>query len=129
MLFGHVVETNNAIHHLDEFASAAETQDLVSITGIVLGNDASLLSEIRASGGALLVFGMLIMAGAFVANLRFTAILVTTLLYISYGFSRILSMVIDGMPDTGLVQVTVLEIVIGLVCCFALIKYRESHYE
>lgn len=124
-----MVETNNAIHHLDEFASAAETQDLVSITGIVLGNDASLLSEIRASGGALLVFGMLIMAGAFVANLRFTAILVTTLLYISYGFSRILSMVIDGMPDTGLVQVTVLEIVIGLVCCFALIKYRESHYE
>lgn len=98
-------------------------------TGIALGSDASLLSEIRAPGGALLVFGMLIITGAFVANLRLIATLVAAMLYISYGFSRILSMVIDGMPDTGLVQVTVLEIVIGLVCCFALIKYRESHYE
>lgn len=98
-------------------------------TGIALGNDASLLSEIRAPGGALLVFGILILAGAFVANLRFIAMLVAALLYISYGFSRVLGMIIDGMPDTGLVQVTVLEIVIGLVCCFALVKYREIHHE
>jgi len=92
--------------------------------GIQLGSDVSLLNEIRAPGGALLATGILIFSAAFVTRLTFTSLVVATLLYLSYGLARILSMVIEGMPDEGLVQAAVLEIVIGLVCAFALRKYK-----
>jgi len=87
--------------------------------GIELGDSSSLLNEVRASGGALLTIGVLIMLGAFVAKLTFTSVVVSSLLYLSYGLSRILSMAVDGMPAPGLVQVAVLELVIGMVCVFA----------
>lgn len=50
-------------------------------------------------------------------------------LYLSYGFSRILSTAIDGVPAEGLVQSTALEIVIGLVCVFFLTKYHGKQKE
>ncbi len=95
-------------------------------TGIRLSGDVSLLNEMRASGGALLASGVLVMSGAWIPKLAFTSAMVASMLYLSYGLSRVLSMVIDGMPDPGLVQVAGLEIVIGTVCVFALAKYRKK---
>jgi len=92
--------------------------------GIELGGNFSLLNEIRAPGGALLASGILIISGAFVDRLAFTAVVVSTLLYLSYGLSRVMSIAIDGMPTEGLVQAAVLEIITGLACIFALVKYR-----
>jgi len=97
--------------------------------GIELGGDVSLLNEIRAPGAALLAIGILIISGAFVDKLAFTALVVSTLLYLSYGLSRVMSIAIDGMPAEGLVQAAVLEIVTGLVCVFALVKYRGKQKE
>ncbi|HUS54302.1 MAG TPA: DUF4345 domain-containing protein [Thermohalobaculum sp.] len=94
--------------------------------GIEIGSNISLLNEIRAPGGALLASGMFIMSGAFVARLTATSAVVSALLYVPYGLSRILSMAIDGMPDEGLVQAAVLETAIGLIWVFSLVKYRES---
>lgn len=96
---------------------------LYAASGIELGSSISLLSEVRAPGGALLASGILIMSGAFVARLTFTATVVSTLLYLSYGISRILSMAIDGMPSDGLVQATMLEMAIGLAGVFVLLRY------
>jgi len=92
--------------------------------GIDIGGNVSLLNEIRAPGGALLASGILIISGAFVDKLAFTATVVSTLLYLSYGLSRMMSIAIDGMPVEGLVQAAALEIVTGLACIFALVKYR-----
>jgi hypothetical protein len=97
--------------------------------GIEPGGNISLLNEIRAPGGALLASGILIMSGAFVDKLAFTALMVSTLLYLSYGLARVMSIAIDGMPAEGLVQAAVLEIVIGLACIFALIKFRGNQME
>lgn len=97
--------------------------------GIEPGGNFSLLNEIRAPGAALLASGILIISGAFVDRLAFTAVVVSTLLYLSYGLSRVMSMAIDGMPAEGLVQAAVLEIVTGLVCIFALVKYRGKQEE
>jgi len=96
-----------------------------ALNGIRLGGDISLLNEIRAQGGALLASGLLIMSGAFVARLTFTAIVLAALFYLAYGLSRIMSMIVDGMPANGLTQATVLEIVIGLACAFALTRFRR----
>ena len=95
-------------------------------SGIILGDDTNLMNEIRAPGGALLASGSLIIAGAFFAALTFTSTLVATLLYLSYGLSRVYSMAIDGLPDVTLLQATGLEIAIGLICAFALVRYREG---
>lgn len=100
--------------------------EMAALNGIEFGGQISLLSETRAPGGALLASGILIMSGAFLAKLTFTSVVVSALVYLSYGLSRILSMATDGMPAEGLVQVAVLEIVTGLVCVFALVKYREN---
>jgi hypothetical protein len=97
--------------------------------GIELGGNFSLLNEIRAPGGALLAIGLLIISGAFVDKLAFTAVVVSTLLYLSYGLSRVMSIAIDGMPAEGLVQAAVLEIITGLACVFALVKYRGKQKE
>lgn len=100
--------------------------DFYAANGIELGGNISLLNEIRASGGALLVAGVLIISGCFVKSLRFTSIVVSSLLYLAYGLSRILSFALDGMPSKGLVQAAGLEIFIGVVCVWIFVKYREG---
>lgn len=100
--------------------------DFYSMSGIEIGGNISLLNEIRASGGILLASGLLIMSGAFLTELAFTSITVSILLYLSYGSSRIVSMLIDGKPVDELIQATVLEVVIGIICVFALVKYRKK---
>jgi len=99
---------------------------MFAINGIDLGGNISLLNEIRAPGGAILACSILVMLGAFVDALTFTSTIISALLYLSYGISRVLSMAVDGKPAEGLVVVAGLEIVIGLVCAFALAKYREK---
>lgn len=93
-------------------------------SGINLNGDVSLLNEVRASGGALLACGLLITLGAFVVKLTFTSAVISSLLYLSYGLSRMMSMIIDGLPADTLIQAVILELVIGLVCVLALMKFR-----
>ncbi|MCR9145142.1 MAG: DUF4345 domain-containing protein [bacterium] len=93
---------------------------------IALGGAASLLSEVRGSGGAILAAGLLVVSGAFIARLRFSALLISTVLYLSYGASRLLSLALDGVPATGLLAVTALEIVIGGICLYALVRFRPD---
>ncbi len=94
-------------------------------SGIILGSNVSLLNEIRAPGGALLASSVLIIIGAFWSRLTFTSIVLATLLYLSYGLSRILSMIVDGRPAEMLIYVSVLEMVIGLVCAFMLVRFLK----
>ncbi len=95
-------------------------------SGIVVAGDESLLSELRAAGGALLACGTLVLLGAFVSRLMFTALVLSTFLYLSYGASRLVSMAVDGMPSSNLVAVTVFELGIGLICALTLIKSKSS---
>ncbi|MGH1348179.1 MAG: DUF4345 domain-containing protein [Nannocystales bacterium] len=95
-------------------------------SGIEIGGNVSLLSETRAPGGALLAIGALITAGAFVRHLRFTATVLATVVYLSYGLGRVLSMLVDGLPSSILVQAAILELVIGGVCLAALLRYRPG---
>lgn len=92
--------------------------------GVALRRDASLLSEIRAPGGALLASGVLVLVGAFVRRLTFAASLVATVLLLSYGLSRALSIVIDGMPADPLVAAMIFELSLGGMCLFAFLATR-----
>ena len=95
--------------------------------GISLGKEnINMLSEVRAPGGALLAAGVLILLGAFISKLTHTSVVLTSLFYLSYGFSRILSMIVDGVPATSLVMATVVEIIIGLFSIYILLNFRKQ---
>lgn len=94
--------------------------------GIDLGTNINLLSEVRAPGGALLVAGVLILLGAFITKLAYTSILLSCLFYLSYGFSRVFSMIVDGVPNESLVTATLVEIVVGGLSILILVNYRKN---
>ena len=98
-------------------------------TGITLGDNISLLNEIRASGGALLAGGILVLAGAFRERLAYTSAIVAAVFYFGYGLSRLFSMAIDGTPHTGLLQAAALEIIVGFACLYAFKKLRMAQTE
>jgi hypothetical protein len=94
--------------------------------GIDVGGDASLLNELRAAGGVLLATGAVVLLGAFVPRLTTTAAALGALLYLSYGLSRLLGMAVDGMPATGLVAATAVELVLGLACAYTVVRLRRT---
>lgn len=83
--------------------------------GIVLGNDPNLLSEIRAPGGLLVGSAVLILLGVFRPSLRSLAVMLTVLVYGSFGLARLLGLALDGMPATGIVAATVIELVVATI--------------
>ena len=86
---------------------------------IALGTDASLLSEVRAPGGALMALGLLTLAGAFARSLAPTAAAVGTTVYLSYGVSRLVALTLDGLPHPGLLVATAAELLLGLALALA----------
>lgn len=94
-----------------------------SSAGIDLGTDSNLLSEMRAAGGTLLVAGILILSGVFISGIAYLSVIISTLFYISYGLSRIISMVADGMPGSSLLIATVAEIVVGLLSLYVMLTW------
>lgn len=90
--------------------------------GIELGDDASLLSEVRAPGGALLALGALMLAGAFSPALTLASTSIASAVYLGYGVARLVAIALDGMPDPGLVAAAVVELLIGGACAVALVR-------
>ena len=90
--------------------------------GIQLDANPSLLSEVRAPGGALLVFGAMMLAGAFVRSFALASTAIGATVYLAYGGARLLSMAFDGLPGAGIVAATAIELVMGAICALALAR-------
>ncbi|GAB3249782.1 hypothetical protein GCM10027347_07120 [Larkinella harenae] len=97
-----------------------------SSAGINLGGNASLLNEIRAAGGTLFVAGILIFSGAFISGMTFVSIVLTTLFYSAYGWSRVVGMVADGFPNEPLMIAAAAELILGLCGAFILYGFRKG---
>lgn len=94
--------------------------------GIILGEDINLLSEMRASGGAIFATGILIALGALVPKLAYLSIVLSALMYLSYGASRMFGMMVDGMPNNSIVAATTAEIIIGLISILVLLRLDKK---
>ena len=99
--------------------------------GIVLDGNINLNNEMRAAGGPVLVGGLIITLGAFFERIKFTATLLAGFFYLSYGCARIVSIVIDGMPNFALIQIAGFEILLGLISTAALFFFykRDVHQQ
>ena len=98
--------------------------------GIDIGADATLMNELKAPAGALLIAGLLMFAGVFRTEFVGVSLTIASVVYLSYGLSRLLSMAIDGFPHSGLVSAAAIELGIGAVCLLALMRVRRinTHY-
>lgn len=89
--------------------------------GIEVAGDAALKNELKAPAGLLLIGGGLMLFGAFRAEWTTQALMITAVIYLSYGLSRFASFALDGMPESGLFEAALFEIAIGGVAVLALI--------
>ncbi len=94
--------------------------------GVELAPDPSLMSEIRAPGGALLGAGLLMLLGAFVERLARPGLLVALIVYLGYGGARLVSLALDGAPAPSLLAALAIELAIGLFCLAALRPMRPA---
>jgi hypothetical protein len=96
--------------------------------GIDIGSDVSLANELKAPAGLLFMAGLMMLAGVFRAELTVASLGTAMLVYLSYGLSRLLSMVSDGIPHCGLLGAAILEIAIGVACLLVFLRHRRSAF-
>jgi len=96
--------------------------------GIEIGSNVSLANEMKAPMGMLFLAGVFILVGAFRTEFAVPSLTIATITFLSFGLSRVVSLAIDGMPDSGLVSAAVLEIAIGVICFVDLMYLRRSRF-
>lgn len=93
----------------------AAPQAFFAGNGVALSSNPSLMSEIRAPGGLLLIAGVYLLHQAFVARQLRSALQVGAAVFGAYGMGRLLSVVLDGVPSTSLIAATAVELAMAIV--------------
>ena len=84
----------------------------------------SLLSELRAPGGLLFFCGLAILYSAFTPNLRERGLYLSVMLYGSYATGRLLSILVDGMPQMEILAALTIE---SMLCGLSFAAIRSQH--
>lgn len=96
---------------------------------VSLGTDPNLLSEIRAPGGVLLAAGAIMIYGALKARFFRMALLTGALVFGMYGASRIISIVLDGIPSSSLIGALVVELIVSGAATIMITKFGTARSE
>ena len=95
--------------------------------GIDLGGNIALTNELRAPAGMLLAAGVLMLVGVFKSEMVRVSLATAAAVYLAYGLARVMSMVMDGLPNSGLVSAAGIELTIGTVCLLALMNIGNAN--
>ncbi len=95
--------------------------------GIDVSGNISVLNDVRAASALILSTALISILGAFKSRLRFTSTLMVSVLFLSLGAGRLVSIIADGMPVDGLVKATGLEFVLGIIGAVLLIMNKEKN--
>jgi hypothetical protein len=90
--------------------------------GIDVSSNVSLANELKAPAGTLLVAGLLMLVGVVKPEYAVTSLATGSVIYLSYGLSRLLSIAVDGFPHSALVSAAMLELTLGAVCLLGLVR-------
>lgn len=93
--------------------------------GVDLIQNTPTLNDIRGAGGLMLASGIIILLGVIHHRMAFTSTVVTAVMYSVFALSRMLSFQLDGSFTEGLLKATIVEVILGALGIFALIKYRN----
>lgn len=103
--------------------------DPLSVLGIdvgAVGEDASLLSELRSPGVLLLASSGLSLAAAFRWQLADVALRLSILLYGSFGLSRLVAIGVDGLPSSSIIAAMAIELVAACLAAVAAAALRKA---
>lgn len=102
--------------------------------GVALSGDPTLLSELRAPGANLMMLGAVIFAGAVRPRMARLSAALGAAVFLAFAFGRMVSLALDGAPDSGIVAALILEIALGALCGLSLwlrrldrVGPRETH--
>ncbi|WP_430413793.1 DUF4345 domain-containing protein [Parasphingorhabdus sp.] len=103
-----------------------QPHDFYAANDIILADNPSLMSEIRAPAALLMVSATFMMSS--VGRIRFLqpALALIAVIYGSYGSARLLSLILDGTPSQSLVQAMVLELAIANLAAIAWLRFRSA---
>lgn len=87
--------------------------------GITLGEDASLLSELRAPGAGLAGFGLLMMLGIWRHAVLPVAMAAALTVFVAFPVGRLIGLAVDGMPSGSVIGALVIELLIAALCLAA----------
>ncbi len=87
--------------------------------GIHLGQNANLLSELRAPGAGLAGFGLLMLLGIWLHTILPTAMVAALAVFIAFPVGRLVGVVLDGVPSGSVIGALVVELVIAALCLAA----------
>lgn len=87
--------------------------------GITLGEDANLLSELRAPGAGLAGFGLLMLLGIWRRAALPVAIAAALTVFLAFPLGRLVGLAVDGMPSGNVIGALVVELVIAALCLAA----------
>ncbi|MFK8034762.1 MAG: DUF4345 domain-containing protein [Hyphomicrobiales bacterium] len=86
--------------------------------GITIGDNPSMLSELRAPAAGLLTLGVLMLTGIWRSAVAQLAVAAALVVFISFPVGRLIGVAVDGMPSSGIIGALVLEIAIAALCIF-----------
>lgn len=90
--------------------------------GIILGENPSLLSELRAPAAGLTTLGILMLLGIWRSALAQLAVASTLIVFLTFPAGRFIGLAVDGIPSSGIIGALLLEIAIAALCLFAFRK-------
>ena len=95
-----------------------------AFSGLLLQNEAGLLSEARGAGGLVFASGCVIAAGGIFPAMSVTSAVMSVLVFWSFAFARLVGIFVDGLPNEVVLQGLYFELLFGSVGAFALLGYR-----
>ncbi|MEL7218718.1 MAG: DUF4345 family protein, partial [Pseudomonadota bacterium] len=88
----------------------AEPVIFLASSEVIVEHEAGLMSEVTAPSGLLVFTGLFMMLGSILMSLARIGLALGTLVYGSYGLSRMISMAFHGTPSDTLVVVAYFEL-------------------
>lgn len=89
--------------------------------GIEFENDVNVLSELKGIGAVMLFGGIVVILGVILNQYSVVTFVVGSLIFMGVAIGRILSMVLDGKPNTKLMRGFVIELLFGILNVIGLI--------
>jgi len=87
--------------------------------GIAVGNDASLLSELRAPAAGLSAFGVLMLVGIWRSAMTRIAKAAALTVFLAFPVGRLIGLGVDGLPSGPIIGALILELLIAALCVVA----------
>ncbi len=93
--------------------------------GIALGDNPSLLSELRAPAAGLAVFGVLMLAGIWKSAFAPVSKVLALSVFLAFPAGRIVGIVVDGMPSGAILGALAFELAVAALCILAFARRSE----